>query len=77
MFTIPEVAISAPSGGGSTESTPVPTSPSADFDGDGHVSMKDASILLVHFLRAYDTKYDLDMNGTIGISDLSIVLSKF
>lgn len=76
-FTIPEVAISAPSGGGAIENAPVPSSPSADLDGDGHISMRDASILLVHFLRPYDTKYDLDMNGSVGISDLSIVLSKF
>jgi hypothetical protein len=76
-FTIPEVAISAPSGGGSTLSAPTPTSASADLDADGKVTMRDASILLVHFLRPYDIKYDLDMNGSIGMSDLSIVLSKF
>lgn len=76
-FTIPETAISSPSGGGSTENPPARTSPSADLDGDGHISMRDASILLVQFLRPYDTKYDLDMNGSVGISDLSIVLSKF
>lgn len=76
-FTIPEVAISAPNAGGSTENATVLTSPSEDLDGDGKISMRDASILLVHLLRPYDTKYDLDMNGSVGISDLSIVLSKF
>lgn len=78
-FTIPEVAISAPSNGGAPAgaTAPTPASPSTDLDGDGKISMRDASILLVQFLRPYDTKFDLDMNGSIGISDLSIVLSKF
>lgn len=76
-FTIPEVSISAPSGGGATVSALTSTSLSVDIDGDGKVTMRDASILLVQFLRPYDTKYDLDMNGSVGISDLSIVLSKF
>ena len=77
-FVIPEVVISAP-GGGSTQNAELssPASPSADLDGDGDVSMRDASILLVQFLRPYDSKFDLDNNGSVGISDLSIVLSKF
>ncbi len=76
-FTIPEVAISAPSSGGSSESATALISPSADFDTDGKISIRDASILLVQFLRPYQTKYDLDMDGSVGMSDLSIVLSKF
>lgn len=54
----------------------VPRAPSADFDGSGSVTIVDMSILTVHIVMAYDPRYDLDMNGVIGLSDLSILFSR-
>jgi hypothetical protein len=54
----------------------VPRSPSADFDGNGKVTIVDMSILTVHIIMPYDPRYDLDMNGAIGLSDLSILFAR-
>ena len=53
-----------------------PRTPSADFDDSGSVTIVDMSILTVHMVMAYDPRYDLDMNGIIGLSDLSILFSR-
>lgn len=77
---IPEVVISAPAQSSESTGTVEPTpqkTVEGDFDGDGRVSMSDASALLVRMLWPYERKYDLDGNGSVGISDLSVLLSKF
>lgn len=77
-FTIPDTVISA-RGGSGTGTSPTLQKPvlAGDFDGNGFVTMTDASILLVRMLMPYETKYDMDADGTVGISDLSILLSRF
>ncbi len=76
-FTIPETVISAVgSGGGTTPALPKPLLV-GDFDNSGFITMSDASVLLVRILMPYETKFDLDADGAVGISDLSILLSKF
>lgn len=53
-----------------------PAAPSADFDGNGRITLVDVSILTVRLLLPYDTRYDLDTNGSVGLSDLSILFSQ-
>lgn len=53
----------------------VPTTPSPDFNGDGTVSVVDISILAFKILGAYDARYDLDRNGALGLSDLSVIFA--
>ena len=84
-FTIPSpapsptVTIAAPASSGAlvlSNSVSAPQAPSADFNNDGSVNLVDMSILVLHTLGSYDTRYDLNMDGVITISDLSILYSK-
>ncbi len=50
--------------------------PSADLNGDGKVTLVDASILTYHLFRTYAPRYDLDVDGKIGLSDISVLFSK-
>lgn len=72
--------IAYPSSGGSTPVTPSiepgPAAPSADFDGSGRVTLVDISILTVRLVLPYDTRYDLDTNGSINLADISIAFSQ-
>ena len=54
---------------------PVPHKVLGDFDGDGKVTLVDASILMLHMLMPYDPQFDLDNNGSIGFSDLSVLFA--
>ena len=81
-ITIPEEpksTVPATGGGAGGASSGAPTRPlprSADLNGDGVVNLIDVSILVVHIFESYDPRYDLDMDGAIGVSDLSIILAK-
>lgn len=74
VYTIEENASSTPDeeGGGGA---PQPHAPSADFSGDGKITIVDLSILIIKIVMPYEARYDLDMDGTVGLSDLSILLS--
>ncbi len=56
---------------------PVATSPapSPDLNGDGAVNLIDASIITYHFFRSYNPRYDLDVNGKVGLSDISVLFA--
>lgn len=47
--------------------------PSADLNGDGKVSMADASILMLHLLSK-NPRYDFNLDGTVDTDDLGILL---
>lgn len=77
-LSIPEDATLA-SGQGSTptpEARREVAAPSPDFNGDGSVSVVDISILAFKILGAYDPRYDLDRNGALGLSDLSVIFAQ-
>ncbi len=68
----------APSAAGGTAATPLPlasAAPDPDFNSDGIVSVVDVSILAFKILGAYDARYDLDRNGALGLSDLSVLFT--
>ena len=44
----------------------------ADFNGTGTVSLVDMSILTIHLFAPYDGKYDLNKDGILNLSDLSV-----
>ena len=66
----------AAGGGSITASVPQPSPPSPDVNGDGRVSILDVSLLIMHLVMPYDSRYDLNMDGSIGLSDLSVLFSK-
>lgn len=49
--------------------------PSADIDGDGSITIKDASIFMLH-LFGYDSRFDFNLDGTVDTDDLRILLRK-
>ena len=58
------------------------TVPSPDFDGSGMVDSDDFSMFIEHFGtsrgdEAYRDRFDLDSNGTIGVSDFLILTDNF
>lgn len=55
--------------------TPTPA-PTADFNGDGILSLADLSILVIQFLAPYNPRFDLDRNGAVNLADLSILFTK-
>lgn len=70
-------AVILPADGTSTKDTDehqIPRSP--DVDGNGAVNLVDLSILAIHMFGTYDARFDLDMDGSIGLSDISILFSK-
>jgi hypothetical protein len=75
-LSIPEAA---PGAAGSAAPPQEPrkevAAPSPDFNGDGIVSVVDISILAFKILGAYDPRYDLDRNGSLGLSDLSVIFA--
>jgi len=62
--------------GGSVATIMRPTQPSADLDDDKRITIVDISIMTVRIVMPYNARYDLDLDGMVGLSDLSIVLSK-
>jgi hypothetical protein len=63
----------ATNAGGSGESGV--TSPSPDINGDGKVTLLDASIVMAAISAPYDARYDFNTNGRVGLDDLSILFS--
>ncbi|MFM2330843.1 MAG: Dockerin type domain [Candidatus Parcubacteria bacterium] len=63
------------SGGGSGGNTSPATPPSPDINGDGKVTIIDASIVMAAINAPYNPRYDFDMNGSVGLDDLSILFS--
>jgi hypothetical protein len=61
--------------GGSGSSNSVVTAPSPDINGDGKVTLLDASIVMAAISAPYNPRYDFDMNGSVGLDDLSILFS--
>lgn len=55
--------------------TVVTKPPSPDLNGDGSVDIKDASIMLLH-IGSHDMRFDLDQDGSVGLSDLSRILGE-
>lgn len=51
------------------------TTSNADFDGKDGVTLVDMSILAMRLLGSYDSKYDLNHDGSLGLADLSIFFS--
>lgn len=49
----------------------------SDFNADGHVTIGDLSIFLINLVGAYDARYDLNRDGTVGFSDLSSLLTVY
>ncbi len=73
-------ATNTPSGAGkSTPPSPLepapPVAPDPDLNGDGTISVIDVSILAFKILGTYDARYDLDRNGALGLSDLSVLFA--
>lgn len=64
------------SGGAPSARKPQPAPPSADLNGDGKVTMVDASILMFHMVLPYNPRYDLNRDGNIGLADLSIIFAQ-
>lgn len=62
--------------GGTTVSTSVTVSPSADFNDDGKVNIADVSILAVRIFMPYAPRYDLNNDGTLNLADLSVLFSR-
>lgn len=58
------------------EIPPGPPPPSADFDGNGRVTLLDATVLVFRFIAPYDIRYDIDRNGRIDWGDVNIVFSQ-
>lgn len=58
------------------EQKPAAYAPSADLNGDGKVSLIDASVLTYHLFRTYEPRFDLDTDGKVGLSDISVLFSK-
>jgi len=46
--------------------------PSADFNGDGRVTISDMSILAIQLLAGYNARYDLNLDGGVNLADLSV-----
>lgn len=74
-YTVVERAPAATGSAGSTFTVAVPVS-IPDFDGDGLVTIIDASMLLVQMFASYNPRYDLNIDGAVGVADLSVLLSK-
>lgn len=76
-YTIPE---QLPRGISQSPTTPEVTqkkdTPSADLDGDGKITLVDFSIMTIKILMPYNARYDLDQDGLLGLSDLSILFSR-
>ena len=68
----PGSAAAAPSPG----ALAAPKSPSADFNGDGKVSLIDMSILIIKMMSPYDPRYDLNLDGQVGLGDLSVLFAR-
>ena len=49
--------------------------PSADLNGDGVVTVKDASIFMLHLL-GNDPRFDFNLDGSVDTDDLRILLRK-
>jgi hypothetical protein len=82
-ITVPETGPTPVASGAATAPVPTALAPkssplprSADFNGDGKVTLIDMSILVLHMFGSYDPRYDLDMDGSVNITDLSILLSR-
>ena len=58
-------------GAGQGGSTVTPVKAQADFTGDGTVAVDDLSILLAHLFGEYESTYDLNRDGSVGLGDLS------
>lgn len=58
-------------GGGHSANTVTPVKAQADFDADGTVAVDDLSILLAHLFGEYESTYDLNRDGSVGLGDLS------
>ena len=74
-----EEMVSPASGGTNNNNVVVeltPTAPSADFNNNGSVTLVDMSILTIRMIAPYNARYDLDMDGNVGLSDLSILMSQ-
>jgi hypothetical protein len=57
-------------------SSAIATTGNPDLNLDGKVTLVDISILAFKMLGPYDIRYDLDGNGKLGLSDLSILFTK-
>lgn len=68
----PEGVIS--SGGAPVNNAPMHVNP--DISGDGRVNLVDLSILTIRMLGTYDSRYDLNLNGSVGLDDLSVLMTK-
>jgi len=49
----------------------------ADFNGDSRTTITDVSMFLAGLISAYDARYDINTDGMVGLTDLSILLSYF
>jgi hypothetical protein len=65
-----------PPGTSETVVTKKTEGPTSDFNGDGRVTLVDASILTFHLFRPYEPRFDLDVDGRVGLSDISILFSR-
>lgn len=59
----------APGGQAQTQYT------NADFDGKNGVTLADMSILLKHLIGSYDSRFDLNHDGLLSLTDLSVFFS--
>lgn len=52
------------------------SAPSADFDSSGAITLADMSNLAFHLLGGYDPLFDLNQDGRLNLSDLSIFFAQ-
>lgn len=70
----PPIGVISPSGASISAASPPP--PTGDLNGDGKVTLADFSILTFKMLMGYNPRFDLNLNGGVGLDDLSILLSQ-
>lgn len=50
--------------------------PSLDFNNDRTINFTDINLWIIGYFRSYDPRYDLNADGKVNLSDLSIFLSR-
>lgn len=70
-YTITEIGSS-----GEIGTAAASTAPNADFDGKGGITLVDMSILTMRIFSDYDARYDLNRDGSLNLSDLSIFFTE-
>ena len=53
-----------------------PNLPSPDFNNSGYITLVDFSMLSFQILSPYNPRFDLNADGTVGLTDLSILFTR-